>query len=373
MDQMPSNSYLEVNLTALRRNVEQILSELGDGVQLMPVVKDDLYGLGAVQAARIYREYPEIGWIAVSQVQEGLKLRDVIPDREILVMGNTPSFQLEMAVAGGLTVTCGRLGLLKELADTAEKTGKTAKFQLKIDLGLHRIGVEPNELSAWVDEYRSCQQWVSLKGVYSHFSDAGNRKLDLRQYELFRETLSALESAGISIPMRHIAATASFEDYPGFSMDAVRVGRRLIMDKPGETDGKIMEAASWRSYITNLKPRKKGDVLGYCGVCRLDRDCTVATVCAGYGDGLNQDLVKIGGPVLVGGKRCRLLACCMDQCMIDVTEAGEVRVGDEVTFFGYDGNGAFLSSQEVAALVNNDEGCGLTTALSARVARIYTE
>ena len=370
MDNLLGNSYLEVNLGILRQNAEQILSELANGVQLIPVVKDNLYGLGAVEAVKIYRDYPQIRSVAVSQVKEGLVLRDAAPDLEILVMGNTPAFLVDAAVASGLTLTCGRLGALEEMAEAAKAAGVPAKFQLKVDAGLHRIGLEPQELPAWIAEYRRCMQWVRPEGVYSHFSDAGNEATDRQQYQVFLDALKVLNDAGVPVPLRHIAATASFEDYPGFSMDAVRIGRRLIMDKPGEAGGKIREAASWRSYITNLKPRKKGDVLGYGGACRLDADCTVATVCAGYGDGLNQDLVRIGGPVLAGGKRCRLLACCMDQCMVDVTGA-DCQIGDEVTFFGFDGAGNFLSSQELASLVNNDEGCGLTTALSARVQRVY--
>ena len=142
------------------------------------------------------------------------------------------------------------------------------------------------------------------------------------------------------------------------------------MDRPVNPVGNIRELASWRSYITNLKERKAGERIGYGGGKQLLRDSVVATVGVGYGDGLNQDLIRVGGPVLVGGKRCRLLSCCMDQCMVDVTDA-DCSVGDEVTFFGYDGRGNFLSSQEVAALINGDEGCGLTSALSGRVERVY--
>lgn len=366
------NSYLLVNLEILRKNVIQILSELGEGVQLIPVLKDDLYGLGAIPAAKICCEFPEIRCFAVSQVQEGVALRDAGIEREILVMGNTPAFQAEAAVAADLTLTCGRMGFLKELNEAAEKLGTTAKYQLKVDAGLHRIGIEPTELSAWIDEFRSSGQRLSLTGVYSHFSDAENLPLDEKQFGVFQSALTQLEAAGIEIPVRHISATASFEKYPQFSLDGVRIGRRLIMDSPTEPDGRIREAASWRSYITNIKQRNKGDLIGYGGRMQLEEDCTVATICAGYGDGLNQELVRIGGPVLAGGKRCRLLVCCMDQCQVDITGTG-CRVGDEVTFFGCDREGNFLSSQEVAALVNGDEGCGLTTALSARVGRIYIE
>ena len=366
------NSYLLVDLGVLRKNAAQILSELGEGVQLIPVLKDDLYGLGAIPAARIYYEFPEIRCFAVSQVQEGVALRSAGIDREILVMGNSPAFQAGAAVDADLTLTCGRIGFLTELAEAAEKQGICAKFQLKIDAGLHRVGIELEELSAWIKEYRSCGERVLLTGVYSHFSDAENLPLDEKQFAVFQDALSGLEDAGIEIPLRHMAATASFENYPQFAMDGVRCGRRLIMDRPQKPDGRIREAASWRSYITNIKRRKAGDLIGYGGRLRLSEDCMIATVCAGYGDGLNQDLVRIGAPVLAGGKRCRLLVCCMDQCQIDITGT-DCRVGDEVTFFGYDEEGNFLPSQEVAAMVNNDEGCGLTTALSARVGRIYTE
>ena len=133
MDTRLCNSYLEVNLGILRENVEQILSELREGVGLIPVLKDDLYGLGAIPAAKLYCGFPEIRCFAVSQVQEGAALREAGIDREILVMGNTPAFQEEAAIAADLTLTCGRLGFLKEVAAAARKIGTRAKFQLKID------------------------------------------------------------------------------------------------------------------------------------------------------------------------------------------------------------------------------------------------
>ena len=373
MDKLLQSSYLLVDLGVIRENVRELCTELGSDVALIPVLKDNAYGLGAVPVARAICENPAIRCVAVSQVAEGLELREAGIGQEILVMGNPLPFQLEAAVRADLTLTCGRPGFLKELAETARALGVRARFQLKIDTGLHRIGIEPGELHDWVRDYRETERDLELTGVYSHFSDAENAEVSKAEFQLFEACLARLQEAGVPVPLRHMSASASTECFPQYHLDAVRCGRRLLMDRTENPVGNIREAASWRSFITNLKPRKRGDILGYGGRCRLDRDCLVATVCAGYGDGLNQDLVRIGGPVLAGGKRCRLLACCMDQCMVDVTEAPGLRVGDEVTFFGYDREGNYLSSQEVAALVNSDEGCGLTTALSARVERIYTE
>ncbi len=366
------NSYLLVNLNTLRGNVRTILGELGRDVQLIPVLKGNAYGLGAAAVARALSDFPEIKLIAVSHASEGLQLRRAGIACDILVMGGVLPFQIEAAVQAGLTVSCARLSLAEELAEAAAKLGTKAKIHLKIDTGLHRIGIEEEEIPAWIAEYRRCEEHLSLDGAFTHFAEPEELNRCERQFSVFLRVLAMLEEEGIRIPLRHAAASATFESTDRFSLDAVRCGRRLYMDRPDAADGSIREVASWRSYITNLKPRHKGDLVGYGEKTELDRDCLVATVGVGYGDGLNQDLTRIGAPVLVGGKRCRLLRCCMDQCMVDVTDTG-CRVGDEVTFFGYDAEGNFLSSQEVAAMVNSDEGCGLTTALTDRVARVYTD
>ena len=371
LTEMPlHNSYLLVDLGILRENVRAILASLEENVRLIPVLKGNAYGLGMVPAARTLCTFPEIRCFAVSHVSEGLVLREAGIDRNILVMGGVLPFQMEAAVRAGLTLACGRQGFLTELAQTAGKLGIRAKTELKVDVGLHRIGLEENEIDAWIAEFRACEDAVSLEGVFSHFSDAENRKRDEEEFRTFQRVLSRLEAAGIPIPIRHIAASSTSESSPQYSLDAVRCGRRLFMDRPVNPVGNIRELASWRSHITNLKERKAGERIGYGGGKQLLRDSVVATVGVGYGDGLNQDLIRVGGPVLVGGKRCRLLCCCMDQCMVDVTDT-DCSVGDEVTFFGYDGRGNFLSSQEVAALINGDEGCGLTSALSGRVERVY--
>ena len=366
------NSVLLVNLNTLRNNVRTILEELDEGVQLIPVLKGNAYGIGAAAVARVLAEFSEIRMIAVSHASEGLQLRRDGIGCDILVMGGVLPFQIEAAVREGLTLSCGRLHLASDIAEIAKHQNTKAKIHLKIDTGLHRIGIEEKELPEWIAEYRRWEDRLSLEGAFSHFAEPEDLRRCEEQYQCFRRAVTCLEDAGIHVPMRHIAASATIESTGKYSLDAVRCGRRLYMDHPGKTDGSIQEVASWRSYITNLKPRQKGDLIGYGEKTELDRDCLVATVGAGYGDGLNQDLIRIGAPVLAGGKRCRLLTCCMDQCMVDVTETN-CKVGDEVTFFGYDADDNFLSSQEVASMINNDEGCGLTTALTDRVGRIYLD
>ena len=371
MMNIQNNSYLLVDLAALRRNARRILSGLQPGTGLIPVLKDDAYGLGMIPVARALGELPEIRMFAVAHVSEGLALREAGIGQEILVMGSALPFQLEAAVRADLTLACGHPGFFGELAACAGMLGKQARVQIKIDTGLHRIGFEAFELEALVGEVKSAGDRVRISGAFSHFSDVGDEYISNREYALFLQAADTLKRGGVELPLLHMACSASSERQPQYNLDAVRCGRRLYMDRPDRPTGAIQEVMSWRAFITQVKPRRKGERLGYGGAMTLERDSLVATVGVGYGDGLNQALFRVQAPVLAGGKRCRMLACCMDQCMIDVSGLA-LHPGDEVTFFGYDAAGNFLSSQEVSALVNRDEGCGLTAALSQRVARVYT-
>ena len=365
------NSYLLIDLDTVCRNARVIIDGLKPGTELIPVLKDDAYGLGLVPVTRALCTLPEIRRVAIAHVSEGIALREAGIDKEILVMGGALPFQMEAAAEAELTLACPHLGFLRQYCATAERVGKRAKVQIKIDTGLHRIGLEPGELDEFMDELSVCGNTADITGAFSHFSAVADEALCAIEYRIFLEALEKLSDGGVVIPMRHIACSAASEYRTQYNLDAVRCGRRLFMDKPGATDGSITEAASWRSFVTHVKKRKAGETIGYGGAVTLERDSTVATVGVGYGDGLNQKLFRVGAPVLLNGEKCRMLACCMDQCMIDAS-AVDCRVGDEVTFFGYDGKGCFLSSQAIAALVGKDEGCGLTSALSGRVARVYT-
>ena len=366
------NSYLLVDLDVIRRNARVILAGLAPGTELIPVLKDDAYGLGLVPVARTLCQLPEIRRFALAHVSEGLELRAAGIDRELLVMGAALPFQLEAAAEAELTLACPRPGFLTEYAEAASRVGKRARVQIKLDTGLHRIGLEQQELSAFIEEYLACAGGVEITGAFSHFSDVAYPAICQREYAAFLAAVETLKAGGVPVPMRHMACSASSERWPRYNLDAVRCGRRLYMDRPDAPDGSIQEAVSWRGFVTQVKARRTGERIGYGGAVTLKKDSLIATVGVGYGDGLNKELFRVGASVLLGGQCRTLLACCMDQCLIDATGL-DCRVGDEVTFFGYDGKGGFLSSQDVASLINSDEGCGLTSALSPRVKRVYTD
>lgn len=366
-----NNSVLETDLAQVRRNAETTLRALPGGTRLLPVLKCDAYGLGAAPVAQALEGLDAVCGFAVAHVSEGLHLRAAGLRKDILVMSCALPWQLEAAVQAGLTLTCGRPGFAAELNAAAEAAGTSARVHLKIDTGLHRIGFAPEELDGLAEELRRAPR-LHVTGTFSHFSNTPDAARCVHEYALYRSALDRLHAAGLEPGLRHMACSAASELYPDCALDAVRVGRRLFMDHPTVPRGDIREVSTWRSFVTMVKPRRAGDTLGYGGSVVLDHDAQIATVGVGYGDGLLESLAAAKAPVLIDGKRCTLLACCMDQCLVDVTGA-DCRPGDEAVFFGYDRFGNCLPSQEVALLIGGDEGCGLTAGLSPRVVRRYTE
>ena len=366
-----NNSYLRIDTDRVRANVRTIIQSLPAGVKLIPVLKDDAYGMEMVGMARTLSVFPELDMLAVTHVSEGVTLRREGIRQDILVMGGVLPFQYAAALQNDLTLAVSRTGMLGELAVLCAEQGRTLCVQIKIETGLHRIGVVPGrEMDELIEELKAAEPYIKVTGAFSHFAQAEDEAVSQKQYDLFLKGVAQLEDAGIQIPMRHISGSESTELHPQYSLDAVRIGRRLYMDHPVKPLGGIREAVSWRSYVTHVELRHAGDTLGYGGKFHLPADTLVATIGVGYGDGLNEALAACHAPVLVHGKRCPLLACCMDQSFVDVTGL-DVQVGDEVTLFGCDREGNILSSQEVANLIGDNEGCGLTSALSSRVARLY--
>ena len=366
---MISGSYLQVDLSTLDSNVRQILRELDKDAKLIPVLKGNAYGLGAVELARFLSEFGEIDTFAVSHVAEGLELRRAGIDREILVMSLPLDFQLQAAEEAGLTLTLGSFRQFPILRELAHRQGRPVKVSLKLDTGLHRIGFLPEETERLCRQLRDASDVVRLCDTFSHYSETGTEKAQ-REEASFRSMLSDLRSAGIDPGLTHMASSASLEDGHGSGFGAVRVGRRLFFDSPVHPTGVIREVASLRTYLTDIRERKAGDTLGYNGRVTLAENTRVGVIPFGYGDGWDPSLVSVCTPVLVQGQRAPLLACCMDQSLVDLGDISCV-VGDEVTLFGSDRDGRTLSGQEVAGGIGW-EGCDLTARLTPRVERVYS-
>lgn len=367
------NSYLHIDTARLKENIGSIISSLPSGSELIPVLKCNAYGFGVGMVARIMEDFPAVRTIALAQVSEGIELRHEGISKGILITGAAATeAQRTAAIENSLTLTAYSAGFIRALADTARRLGKTADVHIKINTGLNRLGFRlGDELAEGIEALKECSDVLRVTGCFSHFTEMEkpDETETQKQYTEFMSAVEQLKAAGIDPGLRHICASAGYEFHPEMALDAVRLGRRLYYDNPVRPDGGVREAASWRAVITDIRLRKAGQKLGYGAGYNLDKDTKVAMLGVGYGDGLFNRVVDAGAPVLVNGKRARLITCCMDQCFLDVSDI-ECVPGDEATLFGYDSAGTLLPAQEIASLMN-DEACTLTAALGPRVARIY--
>ena len=345
---------LTVDLSAIRENARHILSE-HPAAGLIPVLKADAYGLGMVPVAKALAPLPGVLCFAVAQAQEGVALRRAGIERDILILGETLPWQIEAVLQSRLTPTVA--------------LGMTADIQIKVDTGLHRLGVEEATFATLCERLAANADAVRPAGAYSHFADPGDAARCEAQYRLFLSLCDRLRQAGFAVPLRHICDSAASEAYPAYALDAVRIGRRLAWDAPDQPTGRIREAATLSALVTDVRLRKAGDRLGYGDGPVLQKDAVIASLGIGYGDGLDP---RFAGSlsVLLHGRRCPVLYLFMDRALVDVTGAAAL-VGDRAVLFGQDETGASLSAQAQASAISALEGCGLTTALLPRVERIY--
>ena len=370
------NSYIEINLTTLRENYRSVKKSLG-GAAIIPVLKGDAYGLGAVTVARELLAEDDIKLFAVSQVREGLELRAAGITAPIAVLGAVPDWQLPAAVAQKLQIGVFRPEAARLINESAAALGQTADIHIKIETGLNRLGVKPGaELAALLEALRPLSQ-VRLAGVFTHLIDAELQSSERapEQLALYRRAVEQIEAAGFVIPLKHVCNSGASEWLREGYYDAVRLGRRLYMDNrdtplPKGAPGAVEELASWRAAVVNVRDVAPGETVGYDSVFTARRPTKIAVICVGYGDGLCPELVPAKGEALLNGQKAPYLGVCMDQSFLDATGI-DCQIGDEVTLFGYTSDGGgYISSQALAGQIGQ-EGCYFTDLLRHSVERRY--
>lgn len=353
------NSKLIIDTEKLKDNLREIVNEIPSDCKCVPVLKCDAYGLGMKRITSSLLETGLVDTIAVSHVSEGLELRKYFSGN-IWVLSSPLKNQIKKALDNNLILTIARLDLLPYI----DKLNKKANVQFKIETGLNRIGIKPGEeLDEIIKEYKNCKN-IKVIGVFSHFCTNIEKRMD-KQYDLYLKAVEQLKENDIDNFIKHIACSSSIEVSAKYCLDAVRIGRRLYMDNPIENTGKIKEVCTYKSYLTGIYKRKKGETLGYSDAYILKKDATIGVIGIGYGDGYYKELFNKHVPVLINGKRAKLLLCCMDQSFV-LLDKIDAKVNDEVIFF----DGVNLLSQEVAWKIK-EEGCSITSNLTNRVERIY--
>lgn len=359
-----------IHLDRLTHNL-RILQQAVGHRPLWPCIKANAYGHGAELVARhlIRLGYDTLG---VADVPEAIGLLDAGIHAKYLILSATLPEHAEAIVAYDCEpVVCTR-EVIEALGHRAAQAGKRIAVHLKVDTGMGRIGIQPDEVTAFLDHCRAFPA-VRVRGLMSHFprADEANKTYSLAQIERFRRVIEATNHAGIDV--RHMANSAAILDLPTSHFDAVRPGIAMYGLAPSRgianpRVGELRPVLEWKTRVVFLKEVPEGVGLSYGHIFHTRRPSLVATVPVGYGDGLDRRLSN-NVDVLVRGARCPQVGhITMDQSLVDVTAVrGKVGLGDEVVLIGRQG-GDHLTADEMAERLGtiNYE---IVTAIAGRVPR----
>lgn len=360
-------TYVQVDLDAVRHNVRLLRPE---GAELMAVVKADGYGHGDAPAARAALE-AGAARIGVALVEEGLGLRERGIRAPILVLSEFPPGSEEEALGAHLTPTVYTPEGRAALAGAARALGRPVAVHLKVDTGMHRVGLWPAEaVPAFAREV--VEEGLVLEGLWTHFAAAESDEEGTReQLARLLGVRDVLAAKGIAPQMLHAANSAATLRFPESHLDLVRTGAAVYGIDPGGGLGPaagLRPALSWRSAVTMVKRLPAGERLSYGWRYTLEREATVATVPVGYEDGYPRAL---GGraDALIGGRRHRVAGTVtMDQLLVDCGDADVAR-GEEVVLLGTQGSES-ITAEELAEHLGTI-GYEVVTAISERVPREY--
>jgi alanine racemase len=359
--------WADIDLDALAYNVASLKRQAGPAA-VAAVIKANAYGHGALGIARAALE-AGADRLAIISVDEGEQLRRGGLSAPILVMGHSPVSAARRIVELELTPTVASLEMGQALAREAEALSVRQPLHLKVDTGLIRYGLSPQEVVPLAEALREIPS-LEVEGIFTHFAsaDEGDKRFTLEQYTTFRSVAEKLPW----IPIRHVSNTATLIDRPEMSLEMTRPGVGMYGLYPSPYVNRSLNlrpVLSLKSRVIRLTRVAPGDSVSYGRTWRANRPSTIALVMCGYGDGLPR-LLSNRGSVLVKGHRVPIVGrVCMDMCMADVTDVPDVAMDEEVVIIGRQGE-AEIRAEEVAELcgtISYEILCGIT----ARVPRLY--
>lgn len=365
--------WAEVDLDVIAYNMKNIKA-VTKSEEIFGIVKADGYGHGAIDVAPILLENGATR-LAVAVSTEGVELRKSGLTCQINVLGVTPTTLFADLVEYDLEPVVFSYEYAKEFSEFAKSKNKKAKIHLAVDSGMGRIGFIPSEET--VDEAIKISKLdnIEIQGIFSHFStsDEADKEYSKLQFEKYNWFINKIEEKGLYIKLKNIANSAAITDLPETHLEGVRPGMILYGYYSSEDVNKsilpIKPAMTWKASILHIKTMEPGQYVGYGRKFKTERKSIIGTLGVGYADGYTR-MLSGKAKVIINGKFAPIVGnICMDQCMVDLTDVGEVKLGDDVILMGSQGNLKFDADDIADCLgtIKNEVVC----MVGKRVPRVY--
>lgn len=371
-------SFVEVNTASLRHNFSAVKSIVPKDAHIMAVVKANAYGAGAIKASEIFLQ-EGANYLGVATLDEALELRSHFSKTPILILGYSPNSNASMLIDNDLSTMIFSLEQAEVFSQMALKSQKRLKIHLKIDTGMHRLGLEPNFKSIEIIKKIRALKGLEIEGIFTHLSNADAKiKTHVKnQMKAFNAFLEQLLDQKIEFQYRHAYNSAGI-----LSLCNGNENRLLNLYRPGimlygfypsngmkETCPTILKnVISLKAQIVQIRSVKKGEFIGYGEHFYTNEETLVGVLALGYADGLMRALGN-RIQVAINNQLAPLIGkVCMDQCFVKLNNI-QAKEGDEVILFG-DKSAKANDASEIAALLNTIPYETIST-LSKRLERVY--
>ena len=359
--------YIEVSLKNIIENIENMQREISDNTQMIAVIKTDGYGHGSVPIAKALTGHQGLYGFAVATDEEAMELvREGIKE-PIIVLGYTFPYAYEEMALYGIEPTVFRLDMAEEMNKAAKKTGRKMRVHIKVDTGMGRIGVFPDESGLMLIKQVNEMERIEIAGVFTHFASADeeDKSFAYKRLQIFQNFISEIKNMGIKDFMCHCSNSAAIVTMPEANMDAVRAGITLYGLRPSSNidlkEHHLKPVLAFYSSVVFVKEVPAGFPVSYGSTFVTEKPMRIATVPIGYGDGYPRSLSGKGFVLIRGQKAPILGRICMDQMMVDVTNIKNVVEGDKVTLIGKDDNQQITADElgELSGRFNYELVCDL--------------
>lgn len=377
MDAQMKRTWAEVDFDKLAHNYHALRELAPAGTKYLGLVKADAYGHGAVPVAK---KLEELGadYLGVACLDEAIEVREAGVKTPILILGCTSSIYAAELVKYNITQACYDLEYAKELSAGAQKAGGTITVHIQCDTGMTRLGFMCHEdtMEKSASEIIEAVKLPGLKaeGIFTHFSDSdGSEEYTMLQFGRFQDIIQRVRDLGYEFEIRHCANSAATLLYPATYLDMIRPG---IVQFGHFPDAKMDHALcdlvpvlELKSRVATVRDVPANTPVSYGRTNTLTRPSRLAVIPVGYGDGFCRGFSnKL--TVLINGKKLPIVGrICMDMCMVDVTDAPDVKEGDVAILYGSDGTND--QPVEAGAEIMNTISYELLCVLTKRIPRIY--
>ncbi|MGB4438728.1 MAG: alanine racemase [Sedimentibacter sp.] len=368
MQPLLRDTYAEINLDNIAYNMKKIKEVVGNDVAIAAVVKANGYGHGAVDIAETIMENGG-DYLAVATLTEAIELRNHYSDYKIFIMGYTPDEYLEYVVENKITQTIFSFKQAEILNNLGIKFNKIPTVQIKYDTGFNRLGYKDCQES--IEEINKIFDLknVEVEGIFSHFALTGKEEDEL-QYSKLMNVINQLEARGRTFKYKHICDSISGIDYPQYRLNMIRPGAIIYGLKSYHDDSVVLkQAMTFKTKIYHIKTLEEGEGVSYDYLWKAGKKSIVGTLPFGYADGYPRNM-RDKGFVTIHGKQAPILGViCMDQCMVDLTDISEAKVGDEAIIYG-DGTDNTLDISEISKVAGTNKN-EIVCRITRRTPRVY--